>query len=62
MGTPAMSLPMRIGMPGVARITERVLVAPAAITGARLVAMAAKDRDMRNGSRPSTAREWRVRP
>lgn len=45
MGTPAMSRPLRIGVLGAARITERALVAPAKITGDRLVAVAARDRD-----------------
>lgn len=45
MGTPPMSGPLRIGVLGAARITERALVDPAAITGDRLVAVAARDLD-----------------
>lgn len=36
--------PLRIGILGAARITELALVKPAALTGARLVAVAARDR------------------
>ncbi|MFF5955342.1 Gfo/Idh/MocA family protein [Streptomyces luteogriseus] len=37
--------PLRIGVLGAARITERSLIAPARATGHRLVAVAARDRD-----------------
>ena len=36
--------PLRLGILGAARITELALVKPARITGARLVAVAARDR------------------
>ena len=36
--------PLRIGILGAARITELALVTPANATGARLVAVAARDR------------------
>jgi predicted dehydrogenase len=35
--------PLRIGIQGAARITELALIKPAAITGTRLVAVAARD-------------------
>jgi predicted dehydrogenase len=38
------SEPLRIGILGAARITELALVKPAALTGTRLVAVAARDR------------------
>ena len=36
--------PLRIGILGAARITELALIKPAAITGTRLIAVAARDR------------------
>ena len=39
-----MSEPLRIGVLGAARINELAILEPARITGARLVAMAARDR------------------
>lgn len=36
--------PLRAGVPGAARVTERSLTAPARATGHRLVAVAARDR------------------